>query len=164
MGFIIFILMKNVELKLAFTEYSFEELLPADKSLYDRAMDAAKNAYAPYSGFGVGAACLLDNGEIFTASNQENAAYPSGLCAERSLLFYVGANRPEHTIVKLVVAIKSKLKDPKKVYSPCGACRQVMAEYQNRQSAPIQLLFESGEGTLLVCDKVDDILPFIFRF
>src|SRR5688572_19496051 len=107
--------MKKLELKLHFTEYSMEELNAEDKSLYNRAMEAAKMAYAPYSGFSVGAACLLDNGAIFTASNQENAAYPSGLCAERSLLFYVGANRPHQTIVKLVIAIKSKLKDPKKV-------------------------------------------------
>ncbi len=156
--------MKNIELKLAFTEYELSELSADDKNLYDKAMEAAKMAYAPYSGFGVGAACILDNGEIFTANNQENAAYPSGLCAERSLLFYVGANRPNQTILKLVVAIKSKLKDGKKIYSPCGACRQVMAEYQTRQSHPIQLMFESGENRVLVCNQVDDILPFIFRF
>lgn len=156
--------MKNIELKLAFTEYEFTELSVEDKNLYDKAMESAKMAYAPYSGFGVGAACLLDNGEIMVANNQENAAYPSGLCAERSLLFYVGANWPNQTILKLAVAIKSKLKDGKKVYSPCGACRQVMAEYQNRQSHPIQLMFESGENKVLSCSKVDDILPFIFRF
>ena len=156
--------MKNVELKLTFKEYEHSELSTEDKNLYNKALEAAKNAYAPYSGFSVGAACLLDSGEIFTASNQENAAYPSGLCAERSLLFYVGANWPEQTILKLVVAIKSKLKDAKKIYSPCGACRQVMAEYQNRQSAPIQMMFESGENKLLVCNKIDDLLPFIFSF
>lgn len=156
--------MKNIELKLAFTEWDFTELSKEDMALYDKAMEAAKTAYSPYSGFSVGAACLLDNGEIFAASNQENAAYPSGLCAERSLLFYVGSNRPDQTILKLVVAIKSKLKDPKKIYSPCGACRQVMAEYQNRQSAPIQMMFEAGENKLLVCEKIDDLLPFIFRF
>jgi cytidine deaminase len=156
--------MKNIELKLAFTEYELEELSAEEKNLYDKAMEAAKMAYAPYSGFSVGAACLLDNGEVFTANNQENAAYPSGLCAERSLLFYVGANRPDQTILKLVVVIKSKLKDGKKVYSPCGACRQVMAEYQNRQSHPIQLMFESGENRVLACNQVDDLLPFIFKF
>ncbi len=156
--------MKNIELKLVFSEYELSELSDDDKNLYARAMDAAKAAYAPYSGFSVGAACLLDNGEIFTANNQENAAYPSGLCAERTLLFFVGANRPDQTIVKLMVVIKSKLKDAKKVYSPCGACRQVMAEYQNRQSHPIQLIFESGENKVLVCNKVDDLLPYIFRF
>jgi cytidine deaminase len=156
--------MKNIELKLAFTEYDLLELDATDAALYNRAKEAATNAYAPYSGFGVGAACLLDNGEIFTANNQENAAYPSGLCAERSLLFYVGANRPHQTILKLAVAIKSKLKDPKKIYSPCGGCRQVMAEYQTRQSSPIQIMFESGENKLIFCDKVDDLLPFIFSF
>jgi cytidine deaminase len=156
--------MKNIELKLAFTEWNLDELGEMDANLYRQAMEAAKTAYAPYSGFGVGAACLLDNGEVFTASNQENAAYPSGLCAERSLLFYVGANRPEQTIVKLVVAIKSKLKDTKKIYSPCGACRQVMAEYQHRQSAPIQIMFEAGENKVWTCERVDDILPFIFSF
>jgi len=156
--------MKNVELKLAFAEHDLSELEVADIALYNRAKEAAANAYAPYSGFGVGAACLLDNGEVFTANNQENAAYPSGLCAERSLLFYVGANHPEQTIVKLVIAIKSKLKDPKKIYSPCGGCRQVMAEYQTRQSSPIQIMFESGENKFLVCKKVDDLLPFIFSF
>lgn len=157
-------MMKKVELKLAFREYDISELSAEDKNLYDKSFEAAKNAYSPYSGFGVGAACILDNGEIFTANNQENAAYPSGLCAERSLLFYVGANRPEQTILKLVIAIKSKLKDNKKIYSPCGACRQVLAEYQTRQSAPIEIMFESGENKMMVCDKVDDLLPFIFRF
>lgn len=156
--------MKNLEYKLAFAEYELNELSAADAELYNKAKEAAKSAYAPYSGFSVGAACLLDNGEIFTASNQENAAYPSGLCAERSLLFYVGANRPDQTILKLVIAIKSKLKDPKKIYSPCGGCRQVMAEYQTRQSAPIQIMFEAGENKLLACEKVDDLLPFIFSF
>ncbi len=156
--------MKKVELKLAFTELGLDELDHEDKMLYDKAMEAAKIAYAPYSGFSVGAACLLDNGEIFTASNQENAAYPSGLCAERSLLFYVGANRPDQTILKLTVVIKSKLRDAKKIYSPCGACRQVMAEYQNRQSSPIQIMFEAGENKVLVCSRIDDLLPFIFNF
>lgn len=164
MGFITFIPMKSVELKLTFNEYEYSELSTEDTNLYNKALEAAKNAYAPYSGFSVGTACLLDNGEIFTASNQENAAYPSGLCAERSLLFYVGANRPEQTILKMVVAIKSKLKDSKKIYSPCGACRQVMTEYQNRQSSPIQVMFESGENKVLVCNKIDDLLPFIFSF
>lgn len=156
--------MKNIDLKLTFTEYDLLELETADVALYNKAKEAAVNAYAPYSGFGVGAACLLDNGEIFTANNQENAAYPSGLCAERSLLFYVGANRPDQTIVKLVIAIKSKLKDHKKIYSPCGGCRQVMAEYQTRQSSPIQIMFEAGENKILVAKKVDDLLPFIFSF
>ncbi len=156
--------MKKIELKLAFTEYELSELSAEDKNLYDKAMESAKLAYAPYSGFSVGAACLLDNGEIFTANNQENAAYPSGLCAERSLLFYVGANRPDQIILKLVVVIKSKLKDAKKIYSPCGACRQVMAEYQNRQSQPIQLMFEAGENKVLSCSQVDDLLPYIFKF
>jgi cytidine deaminase len=156
--------MKNIELKLAFTEYELSELNAEDKNLYHKAMDAAQMAYAPYSGFSVGAACLLDNGEIFTANNQENAAYPSGLCAERSLLFYVGANRPEQTVLKLIIAIKSKLKDPKKIYSPCGACRQVMAEYQNRQSHAIQLFFETGDNKIRVCNQVEDLLPFIFSF
>jgi len=156
--------MKNIELKLTFAEYDLSELDTADIELYNKAKESAVNAYAPYSGFGVGAASLLDNGEIFTANNQENAAYPSGLCAERSLLFYVGANYPDQAILKLAVAIKSKLKDPKKIYSPCGGCRQVMAEYQTRQSSHIQIMFEAGENKMLVCNKVDDLLPFIFSF
>lgn len=156
--------MKKTELKLVFTEYTMDELPSLDQELYTRAAEAAVNAYAPYSGFGVGAACLLSNGEILAANNQENVAYPSGLCAERSLLYYVGANYPEETIVKLAIAIKSKLKDPKKIYSPCGACRQAMAEYQTRQSQPIKVIFESGENKVLVAEKIDDLLPFIFRF
>lgn len=164
MGFITFIPMKKTELKLVFTEYALDELSSIDQELYTQAAEAARNAYAPYSGFGVGAACLLSNGEIFSANNQENVAYPSGLCAERSLLYYVGANYPEQTILKLVIAIKSKLKDAKRIYSPCGSCRQAMAEYQTRQSHPIQVIFESGENKLMVADKIDDLLPFIFRF
>lgn len=156
--------MRKTELNIVFSEYSMDELSSLDQELYTRAAEAATKAYAPYSGFGVGAACLLSSGEIFVANNQENVAYPSGLCAERSLLYWVGANYPNETILKLAIAIKSKLKDPKKIYSPCGACRQAMAEYQTRQSQPIKVMFECGENKLLEAEKIDDLLPFIFRF
>jgi len=156
--------MTEKEVKLVFKELGIDELNTLQAGLFNKAKEAANTAYSPYSGFSVGAACLLDTGEIFTASNQENAAYPSGLCAERGLLFYVGANRPEATILTLAVAVKSKLKDPKKIYSPCGGCRQVMAEYQTRQSSNIQVMFEAGNDKVLICEKIDDLMPFIFSF
>lgn len=156
--------MKELELKLTYRELAYNELAQDDKQLFERAKEAMKKAYAPYSKFYVGAAVLLENGEIFAASNQENAAYPSGLCAERNVLFYAGAQQPHQKILKLAVTVDSATKDSTKIYPPCGACRQVMAEVQTRQSSPLTVMFEGGNDKVLITESVDMLLPFIFSF
>ena len=132
-----------------------------DSELLKKAADAAKSAYAPYSNFNVGAAVRLSNGEVIAASNQENAAYPSGLCAERVAIFYAHARYPDSNIESIAVtaSVDGHLcEDP--TY-PCGACRQVMAESENRSGKPIKIII-GGERITQVMDSVSSLLPFSF--
>ena len=112
---------------------SYEHLDAIEKTLYDKAMQIRNVAYAPYSNFTVGCAILLENGEIITGSNQENAAYPSGLCAERTTIFYTGANFPEVKIKKLFVIGAPRNATSSIPIPPCGACRQSILEYEAKQ-------------------------------
>src|SRR5690606_38095809 len=117
--------MKQISLTTTFTVFdSIEDLKTADKELMQQAIAARKKAYAPYSKFTVGAAILLDNGKVVLGSNQENAAYPSGLCAERVAIFYAGANYPEAKIVKLYITASPEDRDLDQPIPPCGSCRQ----------------------------------------
>ncbi len=141
--------------------YSPEELDKEDKLLYDSAVRAAKDAYAPYSGFHVGAALKLDNGEIVSANNQENAAYPSGLCAERVALFYAHSRYPEAAVVALaVVGIANGRVSEAPAY-PCGACRQVLAESQKRGGNSIRII-NIGAKKIEIVENTDALLPFVF--
>lgn len=115
------------------------ELTPAETATWQAARAATARAYAPYSRFHVGAALLLDDGSIFAGTNQENAAYPSGLCAERTALFGLAAAQPERRILGMAVAARPAGADFVPI-SSCGACRQVMAEYEQRQQQAIPLL------------------------
>ncbi len=129
--------------------------------------EAAKNsmhrAYAPYSEFRVGAALLLDDNSIVEGNNQENAAYPSGLCAERVALFYAGAQFPNKKVKAVaVIAHSEKLHKFDDVVSPCGACRQVMLETQSRQKENIQIILISVKGNGVIFESVEDLLPFFF--
>ncbi|MBC7861760.1 MAG: cytidine deaminase, partial [Bacteroidia bacterium] len=120
-------------------------------------------AYAPYSKFYVGAALLLENGEVVTGSNQENAAYPSGLCAERVAIYYAGARFPGVTIKTLVISCKAtgiKLNQP---VSPCGACRQAIAEYETRQKEKIRIIMSGEVGPLLASEGIENLLPLMFK-
>jgi cytidine deaminase len=137
--------------------------LPADEQhLLAQAQLAALNAYAPYSNFLVGAALLSTDGSIYLGNNQENAAYPSGLCAERTALFGMSANNPDKIIDKIAVTAKRSGTDVFLAALPCGGCRQVMAEFENRQQRPIMVLMQAEKGQVYRCDSVSMLLPLQF--
>jgi len=151
-------------------EFHFSyELLPSkselnanDQLLAEQAIDAMNKAYAPYSKFHVGAALQLITGEIIQGNNQENIAYPSGLCAERVALFYSGANFPGIEIETLCIVATGDLVPKSHILSPCGSCRQVMLESENRQKKPIRVILINQDGTILIVNSVKDFLPFGF--
>ena len=154
--------MTSKEIKIAYKEYaSLAELEPKDRELAEAAIEATAQAYAPYSKFNVGAAVLFQDGEIIKGANQENAAYPSGLCAERTALFYASASRPEKAMVAIAIAAQQNGELLETPVTPCGACRQVMAQYQLKSKLPMMVLLV-GAHSILKFDKVDDLLPFIF--
>ncbi len=147
------------ELKIVYEQKSRSELSVEELLLEEKALEVARNAYAPYSKFRVGAAVLLENGEIVVGSNQENAAYPSGLCAERTALFYAGAKYPNVAPVSLViVAFNEEGRVP--IIPPCGSCRQVLMETATRFK-PFSLLLMGEEKTIKLED-CRDVLPFAF--
>ena len=135
--------MKNIKLEICFKSFSYDELPECDKRLIDSAKGAALKSYAPYSKFGVGAAALLDNGAVVCGSNQENAAYPSGICAERTTLFYANATYPDIPVNTLAVAARNSDGFIDTPIPPCGGCRQVMIEVEQRYGKPIRILLYS---------------------
>ncbi len=155
--------MKHKNLTINYTESdTISELPEADQLLMQEAIKSAGKAYAPYSGFSVGAAVLLSSGKIITGNYQENAAYPSGLCAERVALFAASALYPDVKIDTIVVTIKTAHKITEPV-SPCGACRQVIAEYENRQNQKIKIIFSGETGKSITVDGIENLLPIIFN-
>lgn len=154
--------MKDKIIKIIYKELeSANELAPEDKELFDAAVKAADGSYAPYSGFNVGAAVRMENGEIIRAANQENAAYPSGLCAERSTIFYAHSKYPDTPIVAMAVVAKVKGELTATPTYPCGACRQVLNESQTRGKKPIKIIIGSA-GKIEIIESVNDLLPFAF--
>lgn len=148
---------------LSYTLYTnFSELNEQEIAVVEMAKKASLNAYAPYSKFSVGAAVLMDDGGIYTGSNQENIAFPSGLCAERTVLFYVGSNYPKKKVVKLAVYAEGELVNDEDPISPCGGCRQVIAEVINRQKQPFQVILCGKNGKTITIDNALDLLPFPF--
>lgn len=157
--------MKKQELKICFASFqSIEELSKKDQKLVEKAIEATKTAYAPYSDFYVGAALRLSNGKIVIGSNQENSAYPSGLCAERVALFQAGTMFPDVDIEALVITARTKGKKLKTVANPCGSCRQVMNESAIRQNKPFKIILISENGHGYVYDSIEALLPFSFKF
>ena len=141
---------------------SLEEMQNDDRTLALAAIEAMKGAYAPYSNFFVGAAVRMDDGTIVTGANQENAAFPSGLCAERTAMFSAGAAYPDKAMVSIAIAGGATgALDPNPA-SPCGACRQVMAQYQTKGGRDMSIILV-GKGRILKFSRVDDLLPFIFN-
>jgi cytidine deaminase len=138
------------------------ELSREERLLLARAQAATHKAYAPYSGFLVGAALLLEDGSIHTGNNQENAAYPSGLCAERTALFGLRANHPETRIKMLAVTARRQGSESYVAAMPCGSCRQVMAEYEHLQQAPITVLMQAGPDQVYRCPSAAALLPLQF--
>ena len=154
--------MTEKEINIKFHEYSsIDELPKQDQELALAAIEAMRGSYAPYSHFNVGAAVRLSNGEIIKGANQENAAFPSGLCAERTAMFYAGATYPDKSMVSIAIAGGVMGRLAKAPATPCGACRQVMAQYQLKGGKPMSVIM-LGDGQIWKFDRVDDILPLIF--
>jgi cytidine deaminase len=140
----------------------WKELPGSEYLLIEKAYEAAKNAYAPYSNFKVGVAVLLADGTIVKGNNQENIAYPSGLCAERVALFYAGANYPGTAVKTIVVVAEGDLITADECVSPCGSCRQVIAESESRQEGEIRIILVAQDGKTWVFNSIKDILVFPF--
>lgn len=153
----------NKTITINYKEYDhYNELPSADQNMIEEAYKAAAKAYAPYSDFKVGAIAALQSGTLVAGSNQENIAYPSGLCAERTALFYAGANYPEDAVETLVIVAKGDLVKPDDCISPCGACRQVIAESEYRQQKPFRILIVAMSGRTFIFEKGTDLLIFAF--
>lgn len=155
--------MKEININTSFTVYSTASELPEEiQDLMQQAVAIRKKAYAPYSKFRVGAALLLDNGKIVLGSNQENAAYPSGLCAERVAIFQSGAIYPEAKILKLAVTAASDTNPTLAPIPPCGACRQSISEYEFKQDTPIEIYFMGESGEVYKSNSISNLLPLSF--
>lgn len=153
----------NKELRINYQEFEhYRSLTEREQTLVSNAYLACENAYAPYSKFHVGAVLLMEDGTEVVGNNQENIAYPSGLCAERVALFYAGANFPGTRIETLVVVAKGDLIQPNDCVSPCGSCRQVIAESEYRQKAPMKIILVSQTGRTFVFERGTDLLVFAF--
>jgi len=155
--------MKNITVTTQLTVFETATELPSEiQNLLEQAITIRKKASAPYSNFRVGAALLLDNGKIVLGSNQENAAYPSGLCAERVAIFQAGAIYPEAKILKMAITAASDTNQTKSPIPPCGACRQAIAEYEFKQEDPIEIYFMGEVGAIYKSDSLKNLLPFTF--
>jgi cytidine deaminase len=155
--------MKKIEINTSFTAFESIEELPQDvHDLMLKAIEVRKNAYAAYSKFRVGAALLLDNGEITLGSNQENAAYPSGLCAERVAIFHSNAIYPNARIIKMAISAASDTNKTTSPTPPCGGCRQSISEYECKQNSPIEIYFMGENGEVYKSDSIKNLLPLSF--
>ena len=155
--------MKEIKITGKALEYESTDELDIDsKSLIQAAKEATKKAYAPYSNFKVGAALLPDNGEIITGNNQENAAYPSGLCAERVAIFAAFSQYPDAVVKTIAITAHSDDFIISAPVSPCGACRQVLAEYEYKAGKDIKLILTGEKGKVWVIESIKSLLPFTF--
>ncbi|WP_179335780.1 cytidine deaminase [Winogradskyella costae] len=156
--------MKEVKIETTLQVYDdINELPKAIQNLMTTAIEARENAYAPYSKFNVGAAILLDNSIVVIGSNQENACFPSGLCAERTAIFYAGAKYPKAKILKMAITASSQNQNTNKPIPPCGACRQSIAEYEIKQDQPIEIYFMGAEGKVVKSRSLGNLLPLLFE-
>lgn len=145
-------------INISYEHYTLDTLPTSDSELVKAAFEATQQAYAPFSGFKVGAAARLRSGEIITAANCESEVFPSGLCAERSLLYHYATNLADNPIEAMAIASNPSERE----CYPCGACRQVMLDTENRQQSPIRIIMAGG-GTATVVKSAKDLLPFTFR-
>lgn len=153
--------MKDLTITAVIKVYQYDELSKLDQLLVQTAMEATTRSYAPYSRFSVGAAALLANGTVVTGTNQENAAYPSGLCAERTTLFYANSQYPDQAVVTLAIAARTEKDFIDSPIPPCGACRQVILETENRYGQPIRILLY-GKKSIYEVKSIGDLLPLSF--
>lgn len=153
--------MKKIEINIQMDFAQMDELNDADRELVERAIAATANSYANYSHFYVGAALRLANGQIVIGANQENAAFPSGLCAERSAIFAAQSQMPEQSITTLAIAARNDRGQMERPVSPCGACRQVILEMEDRYQRPVRILLY-GKSGIYIIRSVKDLLPLTF--
>lgn len=153
--------MKEIKIESIIRTCSYDELNEEERNLIDKAKEATARSYAPYSGFSVAAAALLADGTIITGTNQENAAYPSGLCAERTTLFYANSQYPDQAVLKLAVAAKTKGNFISRPIPPCGSCRQVILETETRYGQAVELLLY-GEKEVYCIKGIQTLLPLSF--
>ena len=146
----------------AFIFQDIDELSTVDKNLMEAAIQAAKNAYAPYSGFSVGAALLMDDNSIIIGNNQENADYPSGMCAERVAIWKAGSSYPNKKVKKIAITAVSSNKKLDKPVGPCGACRQTLLEYEVNQKEAMEIFFMGEIGNVIKANSIASLLPFSF--
>lgn len=155
--------MKKRQIIIEYQEFSqATEMTEAEQNLLASAKEAALNAYSPYSRFNVGAAVLLENGKIITGNNQENAAYPSGLCAERVALFSASAQYPGVGVQAIAITAHSDETEINEPVTPCGACRQVMVEYENRSKELTKVIMMGEKGPVIVAPSVKSLIPLSF--
>lgn len=155
--------MKKITISSDLTIYdSIDELPEVARGLMERSSEARENSYSPYSQFKVGAALLLDNDQVVIGSNQENASYPAGLCAERTAIFYAGARYPEAKMLMLAISVRSLKYTVDRPTAPCGSCRQAIAEYEVKQEEPIEIYFMGETGKVMKADSISALLPLIF--
>jgi len=153
----------NREIKLSFEEFANDSFLnEADRELVQKARETTANAYAPYSNFNVAAAARLKDGAIFIGTNQENASYPVGICAERTLLAAVGTLYPGAVIEAMAISYHNLNGGSNKPVAPCGMCRQSLLEYENRTQAPIRLILTGYTGKVFVINNASSLLPLSF--
>jgi cytidine deaminase len=151
-------------IKIKIQEFSSAaELAAADRELLNLAIKATETSYSPYSTFRVGASVRLANGELLIGSNQENAAYPSGLCAERVVMFYAQVKFPDVAVDSLAVFARSEEFKLDKPVTPCGSCRQVMAEHENRHGNKIRVIMGGANGSVQITEGIDSLLPLMFQ-
>lgn len=153
--------MKELTITSIIKVYEFDELNKADQALMTAAMEATSRSYAPYSKFSVGAAALLANGTVVTGTNQENAAYPSGLCAERTTLFYANSQYPDQPVTTLAIAARTEKDFIDLPIPPCGACRQVILETEKRYKHPVRILLY-GKKAIYEVKSIGALLPLSF--
>ena len=154
---------KKIVITAELEELSWTELSEKDQSLLTEAKKISETAYAPYSNFLVGAAALLNSGLILKSSNQENVSFPVGVCAERSLLGYAGANHAEDPVKKLAIVAKRRGEEDWATVSPCGLCRQTISEVEMRFDQPIILLILKPNGNVIKVPGIQSLLPFKFE-
>ncbi len=157
--------MEQLQFNIPYKKYSSFETLPVSfQVLWSKALEARKHSHSPYSHFTVGAAIELENGEFITGTNQENAAFPAGLCAERVAMYRAGIQAPNQKFTRIAICASKEGEDIMQSAPPCGGCRQVMLEFEKRHQQSFELLFTDANGDFIVINSPSDLFPFSFVF
>lgn len=157
--------MKKDLIQVEYKKYdSIEELSSEYQELWKSALEARQYSHSPYSNFTVGAAIELENGQIITGTNQENASFPAGLCAERTAMYRAGIQAPDQKFKRIAIVASRRDSDLLSSAPPCGGCRQVMLEFEKRHQKGFELLFTDADGMIVLIDKPTDLFPFSFVF